>query len=75
VIALELEGVVEGGPRVDLGEVECLVSGADVSLATLDTPDPAPGKVLAILSRGASASNYGLSNSGKPRVPTLGDCP
>jgi hypothetical protein len=75
VIALELERVVEGPLEVDLGEVECLVSGADVSLATLDTPDPAPGKVVAILSRAASASNYGSSTSGKPRMATLGDCP
>src|SRR5262245_7500790 len=44
--------------QVDLGEVECLVEGQDIAFTTLDTPDPGPGRALAILARTLGAQDY-----------------
>ena len=75
VIAVEVANVAAGSGFVSLGEVECLVDNGEISLVSLDTPDPAPGRALAILARSAGATDYGYSSSGMPRRPALGDCP
>ena len=62
------------GGRVDLGEVECLVDGADIALADIDPPEPPQGEALFILVRLQGASDYGTSSSGQSRRPSLGDC-
>ena len=75
VIAVEVANVAAGAGFVSLGEVECLVDNGEISLVSLDTPDPAPGRALAILARDADATDYGYSSRGLPRRPALGDCP
>jgi len=59
---------------IDLGEVECLLESGDVSLASIDLPEPAPGTVLFVLVRLDEASDYGASSDGLPRTPSQGDC-
>ena len=61
--------------HIDLGEVECLVAGGDIAFTTLDTPDPAPGRALAVLARLANGQDYGRASDGRPRRPASGDCP
>ena len=46
----------------------------DEGRPTLDTPEPAPGKALAILARPAGAIDYGRSSDGLPRLAESGDC-
>ena len=75
VIAVDLAQVQPAQTFIDLGEAECLASYADLALITLDTPDPAPGRCLGILTRPTGASHYGYSSSGLPRRPSSGDCP
>jgi hypothetical protein len=74
-IAFDLAGVRrEVGYRVNLGEVECLIERGDIAFTTIDTPEPAPGKAIAILVRPAVALDYGESSDGLPRLPAAGDC-
>ena len=73
-IALDLAGVRREVDRVNLGEVECLIAGGDVAFTTIDTPEPAPGKAIAILARPAGGLDYGESSDGLPRLPAAGDC-
>jgi len=61
--------------HIDLGQVECLVAGGDIAFTTLDTPDPAPGRALAILARLAAEPDYGRSSDGRHRRAAAGDCP
>jgi DNA polymerase-4 len=74
-IAVDLEAIHATTGRIDLGEVECLIDGRDIAFSTIDTPDPAPGKALAILARPEGSPDYGASSEGLPRIPSLGDCP
>lgn len=73
-IAFDPAAVRREADRVDLSEVECLIAGGDVSFTTIDTPEPAPGKAIAILVRPAGALDYGESSDGLPRLPAAGDC-
>lgn len=73
-IAVDLGGVRREEDRVELGEVECLIAGGDVAFTTIDTPEPAPGKAIAILARPPGAIDYGKSSDGLPRLPAAGDC-
>ena len=73
-IAGHLDEVTPAQGRIDLGEVECLVAGGDISLVDIDPPEPPPGKALFFLARMAGAANYGSSSGGLPRRPSLGDC-
>ena len=68
-------GALSDSPgSIDLGEVECLVESGDISLASIDLPEPAPGSVLFVLVRLDGASDYGASSDGLPRTPSQGDC-
>ena len=73
-IAFDPDAVRMEADRVDLGEVECLIAGGDVAFTTIDTPEPAPGKAVAILVRPAGAPDYGESSDGLPRLRASGDC-
>jgi hypothetical protein len=73
-IALELDSAETGPIQVDLGPVECLMQDADIAMATLEVPEPAAGRVLAVLARRMNAADYGDSNQGLPRIPSGGDC-
>jgi hypothetical protein len=73
-IAFDLGGVRREADRVNLGEVECLIAGGDVAFATIDTPEPPPGKAIAILARPPGAIDYGASSDGLPRLPAAGGC-
>lgn len=75
VVAAELDGLALAGDRIDLGEVECVVADGDIAYTTLDIPDPAPGRAIAILARRRGASDYGTGSGGLPRLASLGDCP
>lgn len=74
-IAVDLDAVREAGDHVDLGEAECLISRADIAFATIDTPEPAPGKAIGVLARVSGSTGYGVSSNGLPRIPSAGDCP
>jgi hypothetical protein len=74
-IALEVEALTQTSSHVDLGEVECLVDDADIALATLDPPDPAPGDTVGFLVRLVGSSDYGSSSGSLPRLASWGDCP
>ncbi len=69
----------EGGV-VDLGTVSCLENDSpDASTAGFGDPeDPAPGRALFFLYRGAqglsSPGSYGRSSAGLERTPAAGDC-
>ena len=73
-ITFDLAGIRRETDRVNLGEVECLIAGGDVAFTTIDTPEPAPGKAIAILARPTGAIDYGASSDGLPRLPAAGDC-
>ena len=73
-IAFDPAGVRREADRINLGEVECLIAGGDVAFTTIDTPERAPGKAIAILARPAGALDYGASSDGLPRLPAAGDC-
>jgi hypothetical protein len=73
-IAVDPANFVASGTGVSLGEAECLVNDGDVALVTLDTPDPAAGRALAVLARAQGADHYGASSAGLPRRPLRGDC-
>ena len=73
-IAFDPAGVRQEADRVNLGEVECLIAGGDVAFTSIDTPEPALGKAIAILARPAGALDYGASSDGLPRLPAAGDC-
>ncbi|HEY3176942.1 MAG TPA: hypothetical protein VGK94_14405 [Candidatus Polarisedimenticolia bacterium] len=62
------------GSHVDLGEVECVIDSADISLVTIDPPEPPPGRCLFILARPEGSTDYGGSSDGLPRRPSRGDC-
>jgi hypothetical protein len=74
VIAADPANFLEGDATLFLGEVECLADGADISLITLDTPDPAPGRVLSVLARPQGEEFYGSSSAGLQRRALSGDC-
>jgi len=74
-IAFDLAALVKTSTHVDLGEVECLVDGGDIALATVDPPEPAPGHALGLLLRLAGSTDYGFSSDGLPRQASFGDCP
>jgi photosystem II stability/assembly factor-like uncharacterized protein len=73
-IAFDPAAVRREADHVDLGDVECLIAGGDVSLATIDTPEPAPGRALAILARPNGVIEYGRTSDGLTRLPASGDC-
>lgn len=73
-IALELASLEAGPMQIDLGPVECLVQNTDISLVTIDIPEPAPGRILGVLARRMNGTDYGDSNQGLPRIPSGGDC-
>ena len=73
-IAFDLEAVAEADGHIDLGVVECLVDGADIAFSTIDVPEPAAGKAVAILDRLEGDYDYGRSSDGRPRLPAGGDC-
>ncbi len=73
-IAFDPAGLRREVDRVNLGEVECLIAGGDVAFTTIDTPEAAPGKAIAILARPTGALDYGASSDGLPRLPAAGDC-
>ena len=75
VIAFDVGQFQRAPGHIDLGEVECLIAGGDLSLMTLDTPDPAPGRALAVLARLATGQDYGQASDGRPRRAAAGDCP
>jgi photosystem II stability/assembly factor-like uncharacterized protein len=75
VIAADPARFLEGDATLFLGEVECIASDADLTLVTLDTPDPAAGRYLAILARPQDEGDYGFTSQGLRRAPLSGDCP
>lgn len=73
-IAFDPDGLLITGNRVDLGEVECLIDGGDVAMATIDLPAPALGRAVAVLVRHDGDPDYGDSSDGHRRLPSVGDC-
>ena len=69
-----LGALSETSGSIDLGEVECLIDGADISLADIDPPEPLPGEGLFFLARLAGAADYGQSSGGLSRRASRGDC-
>jgi len=71
--------ITELASTVDVGPVQCIEDDSP-DLDTLgfeDAADPAPGTAFFYLVRsfdGTTDSDYGLSTSGKPRVPSSSDC-
>jgi photosystem II stability/assembly factor-like uncharacterized protein len=75
VIAADPLGFLPGDATLFLSEVECLANDEDITLVTLDTPDPAPSRFLAILARTEGEDIYGFSSDGLRRRALVGDCP
>ncbi|MFQ5877708.1 MAG: WD40/YVTN/BNR-like repeat-containing protein [Acidobacteriota bacterium] len=73
-VAVDAGAIGPGTSGIDLGEAECLIDGGDVAFATIDVPEPAPGRAVAILVRNAGELDYGRSSDGRRRSPSRGDC-
>jgi hypothetical protein len=74
-IALDPNGVSRGPNHIDLGEVECLIDDGDITLSTVDLPEPASGSALVLLARYDGDADYGDASDGLRRLPAVGDCP
>ncbi len=74
LVAGRLGTLLEANGTIDLGEVECLIDGADISLSDIDPPEPLPGEALFFLARLVGAADYGQSSGGLSRRASLGDC-
>jgi len=70
-IAFDPAGVTQEVDRVNLGEVECLIAGGDVAFTSIDTPEPALGRAIAILARPATARRA-MACRVSPRRATAG---
>lgn len=75
VIAVDPASFIEGDATLFMGEAECLANDADITLITLDTPDPAPGRTIAVLARLQDDYYYGFTSFGLGRRPVSSDCP
>jgi hypothetical protein len=73
-IAIDPRAIGVNGNEIDLGEAECLIDSGDIAFNTIDVPEPAPGRAVAILLRYEGDLDYGRSSDDLPRLPSRGDC-